>query len=44
MGAFWSVFEKVKNRFPIVFKNLILKWPKIFKEIDHGVLEFLVHN
>ena len=22
--------------FPLYFKNVISKWPKVFKEIDHG--------
>ena len=25
------------------FKDVILKGPMVFKEIDHGCLEFLVH-
>ena len=29
--------------FLLYFHNVILKWPMAFKEIDHGVLELLVH-
>ena len=29
--------------FPLYFKNESSKWPKVFLEIDHGCLEFLVH-
>ena len=25
-----------KNDFPLYFKIVILRWPKVFKEIDHG--------
>ena len=35
--AFWSVFEKVKKLiFLCIITNVISKWPKVFKKINHG--------
>ena len=37
---FWSVLVSIwksqKMDFSLCFKNVILKWPKVFQEIDHG--------
>ena len=36
LERFGHYLKKSKMDFPFYFKNVILKWPKVFKEIDHG--------